>query len=64
MDMKKFLVALEVAGQWKAKRKPAQDRQEIIECPICKGRLHLNQSSYNGHCNGRCETEGCVEWME
>lgn len=39
-------------------------KQEVIECPACKGRLHLRQSGYNGHVHGHCETEGCVSWME
>lgn len=29
-----------------------------------EGRLHLSQSSYNGHVHGRCETDDCVRWME
>lgn len=37
---------------------------EVVECPACKGRLHLSISSYNGHVHGRCETAGCVSWME
>jgi hypothetical protein len=36
----------------------------VIECPACKGKLHLTHSAYNGHMHGRCETEGCVAWME
>lgn len=64
MDIEKFLVALKVAGEWKVKPKPKEDRREVVECPICKGRLHLSQSAYNGHCHGRCETDGCVSWME
>ena len=36
----------------------------IIECPACKGKLHLSISSYNGHAHGRCETSNCVNWME
>ncbi len=39
-------------------------KQEVIECPKCKGRLHLSQSSYNGHVHGHCETPECVSWME
>ena len=39
-------------------------KQEVIECPACKGRLHLSQAAYNGHVWGRCETDGCVNWME
>jgi hypothetical protein len=37
---------------------------EVVECPACKGRLHLSISGYNGHIHGRCETDGCVAWME
>lgn len=39
-------------------------KQGIIECPMCKGRLHLAQSSHNGHLWGKCETEKCVSWIE
>lgn len=35
-----------------------------IECPICKGNLHYSVASYNGHLWGKCETEGCVAWMQ
>lgn len=38
--------------------------QEVVECPACKGRLHLSISSYNGHVHGRCETQHCASWME
>jgi len=37
---------------------------EIIECPVCKGSLNVSISSYNGHCHGSCETDGCLRWME
>lgn len=33
-------------------------------CPVCSGVLHLSISSCNGHVHGRCETSGCVHWME
>lgn len=39
-------------------------KQEIVECPVCKGKLHLSQAAYNGHVWGKCETPGCVSWME
>jgi hypothetical protein len=39
-------------------------KKEAVECPVCKGRLHLSQSAYNGHVWGKCETEGCVAWMQ
>lgn len=34
------------------------------ECPICSGTLHLAISASNGHVHGRCETDGCLAWME
>jgi len=58
------IVMTTVAGwrTWSKKNRVA--KQEVIECPACKGRLHLSQSAYNGHVWGNCETEGCMSWME
>ena len=39
-------------------------KEEVIECPVCKGRLHLSQAAYNGHVWGKCETKDCVAWMQ
>ena len=39
-------------------------KAEVIECPVCKGRLHLSQSGYNGHVRGKCETKDCLNWIE
>jgi hypothetical protein len=36
----------------------------LIECPVCKGKLHLQIAACNGHVWGKCETEGCMSWME
>lgn len=60
--MERMLVVMPVVNDWRDK-KPF-GKQEVIECPKCKGRLHLSQSSYNGHVHGQCETKGCVSWME
>lgn len=62
--MERMTIVMPVVSKWRVKPKPAHDRREVIECPKCKGRLHLSQSSYNGHVHGRCDTEGCVSWME
>lgn len=35
-----------------------------LECPVCKGRLHVRHAACNGHVWARCETEGCVAWVE
>jgi hypothetical protein len=62
--LRRTMTAIEVAARWRVRPKPRQDRREVIECPTCKGRLHLSQSSYNGHVHGQCETANCVSWME
>ena len=36
----------------------------IIECPACKGKLHLQHAAYNGHMRVCCETKDCVNWIE
>ncbi len=46
------------------RKKPPIGKQEVIECPACKGRLHLSQAAVNGHVHAKCETAGCVSWME
>jgi hypothetical protein len=62
--MERMKIVMPVVSKWRVKPKPQNDRREIIECPKCQGRLHLSQSSYNGHVHGHCETQGCVSWME
>jgi hypothetical protein len=36
----------------------------IRTCPVCQGKLHISHSAYNGHVHARCETDGCVAFME
>jgi hypothetical protein len=62
--MERMAIVDPVVNKWRIKPKPQSDRRETIECPKCKGRLHLSQSCYNGHVRGHCETEGCVSWIE
>lgn len=62
--MERFRIALKVVSKWRVKPKPEHDRRDIVECPVCRGRLHLFQSAYNGHVHGKCETVDCVQWME
>lgn len=60
--LRQMEVVAPVVNAWR-KKKPF-GKSEVIECPECKGRLHLSQSSHNGHVSGKCETAGCVAWME
>lgn len=60
----RHMMGIRVANAWRVKPKPKQSRQEVVECPACKGRLHLAQSAINGHVHGECETPSCVKWME
>lgn len=60
--MERMAIAMPVVSAWRAE--PPVGKSEIIECPVCKGRLHLSQSSYNGHVHGHCETKDCLSWME
>ncbi len=33
-------------------------------CPICEGKIRYAVSNYNGHIHAKCDTAGCVLWME
>jgi hypothetical protein len=35
-----------------------------VECPVCHGTLRFTVASYNGHLWGRCDTQGCLSWMQ
>jgi len=61
-SMNRMMVVMPVVAEWR--KKPPLGKSEVIECPMCKGRLHLSQAACNGHVHGKCETEGCVSWME
>lgn len=50
-------------ADWRKAHK-GRSASEVVECPACKGRLHLSISAHNGHVHGKCETKGCVSWME
>lgn len=50
-------------ADWRAAHK-GKSHGEIVECPACKGRLHLSIAACNGHVHGQCETPDCVAWME
>lgn len=59
---RKMRLVFPVVGEWR--KKLPIGKHETIECPACQGKLHLSQARINGHVWGRCETKGCVSWME
>ena len=61
--MDRFALVLKATAPWRELHKDT-DFAELVECPACKGRLHLSIVKHNNHVWGECETEGCVKWME
>lgn len=59
----KLIAAMKAIGPWRARHK-GKSAAEVVECPICGGRLHLAISGYNGHVRGQCESPDCISWME
>lgn len=63
--LERMQIVMPVVSKWRTWTETNRvSKYEVIECPKCKGKLHLRQSGYNGHVHGQCETEGCVSWME
>lgn len=64
-DDRQNLVMTVKAGiaAWRVKHQ-GSSHSEIVECPACRGQLHLSIRAHNGHVQGRCETSGCVNWTE
>jgi len=67
--IEKVVVVLPFLSEWK--KKTVKDKQylvygryESVRCPVCEGKLHINQSSYNDHVHAKCETKDCVSIME
>lgn len=56
-------IVAHLGGPWK-KGKPGASG--AIDCPCCgkPGALHFSRAGYNGHVHARCESAGCVFWME
>jgi len=58
-------IVMPVVAKWRTwTSKNRVSKQGVIECPKCQGKLHLHQSSYNGHVHGQCETPDCVSWTD
>jgi hypothetical protein len=62
---RRSLVATVKAGitSWRLKHQGCT-HSEVVECPACRGLLHLSIRAHNGLVQGRCETGGCASWTE
>ena len=58
----KTLAVMESIKPWRDAHRN-ESFAEVVDCAACKGKLHLSIAR-NGHVHGRCETDGCVSWME
>jgi len=61
-SIKRMAIASPFISEWR-KKQPI-GKNELVGCPICNGRLHLSQSSYNGHVRACCETKNCINFIE
>lgn len=59
----RFMLTLPLISQVK-KEHCGEDWKGVETCPVCDGNLHMTHAALNGHVWGRCETEGCLAWME
>lgn len=62
-EIQNFETVLRIVNPWR-KQHARTDHHEVIACPKCNGKLHLSINSYNSHVWGKCDTDGCLEWME
>lgn len=61
--MQKTMQALAVVAPIRKEHK-GKDWNGVLECPNCKGRLHVRHAGCNGHVWAKCETKDCVAWIE
>jgi hypothetical protein len=62
-QIKRVGVVMTGIAAWRKKHQ-GHSHAEIVECPACKGKLHLSIVGSNGHVHAHCETEGCASWIE
>ena len=37
---------------------------EVLDCPICHGKLHLSFAGTRRHVRARCETPDCIAFIQ
>lgn len=61
-SLQKLITANPFISAWR--KKEPRGKAEVVECPVCKGRLHLSQAAYNGHVWAKCATADCINFVE
>lgn len=59
-----FKKHMEGLGEAIKRIRATKQNQGTIECPICQKKLGFSVAKSNGHIWGRCETAGCLAWMQ
>lgn len=62
-EMKKITLGMKAVERIRDEYK-GKNYSGVIECPVCLGRLHVSHAACNGHIHAKCETPGCIAWME
>lgn len=58
-----LFAALGAIEPWRAKQ-AGRGGNTKLECPVCKGVLHVSMARNNGHLSAKCETKDCVEFIQ
>jgi hypothetical protein len=59
--IERFVRAIEAIQAHAAGRRGIEG---TISCPSCQASLHYGIAAYNGHVHARCETPGCVDFIQ
>lgn len=59
----RFLLSQPLIAKIKKEHK-GESWSGVVDCPACKGKLHVGIAAYNGHTRGKCETKDCLNWIE
>jgi hypothetical protein len=61
--MKRHMLVFPIIAEIKKAHKRKNWRGDVT-CPVCNRKLHISHAASNGHVWGKCETDGCLSWME
>lgn len=62
-SLERLFTVLAATAEWRDAHQD-QDAADIMDCPLCGGRLTIRITKIKNHMGGQCETPNCVSWME